>query len=100
MRSSEYDRIVPRKSNADIAFKFLMRTETDKIWRDGKFKNWRKINFLTSKYQKQSNPEVEIRRISYRDLELDNLGGVESQVNGSEPRLYGGLRLGVMPLMS
>ena len=94
LRSSEYDRIVPRKSNADIAFKSLMRTETDKIWRDGKFKNWRKINFLTSKYQKQSNPAVEIRHISYRDLELDNLGGVQCQVNGSEPRLYGGVEIG------
>ena len=90
----EFHRYIPEKSHGDNVFKAGVKNVTEKIWRDGKRKNKRKLKHLKRKYQGEDSENEEIRGIRYRDVEIERERNDERENSArNEPKMYGGVQL-------
>ena len=90
-KSTEFNKLIRKGSEADTRFRVMMRSETEKLWKEGKEKNKNKISSLTSKYRPREHMEKEIRSVLYRDADMDNIERRDGATSvGNEPRVYGG----------
>ena len=91
----ELHRYIQEHSYGDCAFKTIVKSVTEKLWKDGKKKTRRKVAHLKRKYL-VGNMEAsrEIRGIAYQDVELERLvSGVGGNSQKAEPKMYGGVEL-------